>query len=125
MDPSKNNEHDGDVGTTLRAIREVRKIRYTDQEWDTIVERARSCSQPPARYVRAVSLGVVPRSSRAQASAAVVHELGRIGNTLAALRADVRSHRVHGDAGLGRSRQRDHLRGADVAARPRCATASA
>ncbi|MEW5918193.1 MAG: hypothetical protein AB1762_17455 [Gemmatimonadota bacterium] len=91
MDPSTNNEHDGDVAPTLRAIREVRKIRYTDQEWDTIVERARSCGQPPARYVRAVSLGVVPRSSRAQASAAVVHELGRIGNTLAALRADVRS----------------------------------
>jgi hypothetical protein len=89
--PSNKRERADDVAMTLRAIREVRKIRYTDEEWDTIVERAQACGQPPASYVRAVSLGAVPKNSRAQASAAVIHELGRIGNALAALRSEVRS----------------------------------
>lgn len=62
--------------------RQPRKIRYTDAEWSTIVERARAAGRPPARYVRETSLGVVPRAPRGRADAAVIHELGRIGITL-------------------------------------------
>lgn len=79
-----------DVGA--RSAREARKIRYTDAEWDTIVERARACGQPPASYVREISLGIVPKIGRAQANAPVVHELGRVGNALAALVAQERGN---------------------------------
>ena len=72
-------------------IRVARKIRYTDAEWDTIADRARACGQPPARYVRDVSLGVVPKVGRAQLSAPLVHELGRIGNALTTLAARERA----------------------------------
>lgn len=78
-------------GTGPGVIRVARKIRYTDAEWDTIVDRARACGQPPARYVRDVSLGLVPKIGRAQATAPLVHELGRIGNALAALAAQQRA----------------------------------
>jgi hypothetical protein len=77
--------------TSYRDTRQARKIRYTDAEWDAIVERARACGQPPARYVRDVSLGVVPKIGRAQANAPVVHELGRIGKALTALAAQERA----------------------------------
>jgi hypothetical protein len=78
-------------GTSNGVIRVARKIRYTEAEWDTIVDRARACGQPPARYVRDVSLGVVPKIGRAQLSAPLVHELGRIGNTLTTLAAQERA----------------------------------
>ena len=82
-------------GMNTGVIRVARKIRYTEAEWDTIVDRARACGQPPARYVRDVSLGVVPKIGRAQLSAPLVHELGRIGNTLSTLAAQ---ERATGDA---------------------------
>jgi hypothetical protein len=73
-------------------VRVARKIRYTDAEWDMIVDRARACGQPPARYVRDVSLGFVPKIGRAQLSAPLVHELGRIGNTLSMLATQERAN---------------------------------
>jgi hypothetical protein len=89
--PRKGN-HEDDSRRIARAIREVRKIRYSDAEWNAIVERAHACGQPPASYVRDVSLGVVPKSRRAQAAAGLVNELGRIGNTLVALRSQFGSN---------------------------------
>lgn len=67
------------------ARRSARKIRYTDAEWVAIVERARECRKAPARYVREVSLGAVPKARRSAANAALVRELGRIGNSIAGL----------------------------------------
>lgn len=69
----------------VHTTRQPRKIRYSDAEWDAIVQRAHACGQPPASYVRAVSLGAQPKAARSQANASVIHELGRIGNTLAVL----------------------------------------
>ena len=79
------------LGMNSGAVRVARKIRYTDSEWEVIVDRARACGQPPAKYVRDVSLGVVPKIGRAQLSAPLVHELGRIGNTLTAIAAQERA----------------------------------
>ena len=62
--------------------REPRKIRYTHAEWATVVRRARECGKPPARYVREVSLGAVPKAKRSVADAELIREIGRIGNTL-------------------------------------------
>ena len=62
--------------------RRPRKIRYRDAEWDLIVARARECRKPPARYVREVSLGVIPRARRNRIEEGIIHQLGRIGNNL-------------------------------------------
>jgi hypothetical protein len=62
--------------------RKARKIRYRESEWELIVARARECRTPPARYVREVSLGVVPRARRNRVEDRIIVELGRIGNNL-------------------------------------------
>lgn len=62
--------------------RKPRKIRYLESEWALIAARARECRRPPARYVREVSLGVVPRARRNRFEEGVIVELGRIGNNL-------------------------------------------
>ena len=67
--------------------RAVRKIRYSSSEWSTIAERARACGKPPARYVREVSLGVIPKSRSGQTDSALIRELGRIGTQLTRLRS--------------------------------------
>ena len=62
--------------------RRVRKIRYHDREWERIVARARECRMPPARYVREVSLGVLPKARRNRTEERLIVQLGRIGNNL-------------------------------------------
>jgi hypothetical protein len=64
------------------ARRQPRKIRFSAQEWAVIVDHARLCGRAPARYVRETALGAVPRSTRAQAAAPIIHELGRLGTQL-------------------------------------------
>ena len=76
-------------GRTLRR-RLPRKIRYTTAEWQAITQRARLCGKPPARYVREVSLGAAPRPRSGQASAELIHELGRVGMALTQLAATAR-----------------------------------
>jgi hypothetical protein len=71
--------------TDVRSVRRPHKVRYTEAEWATIVQRARACGRPPARYVRETSLGVVPQARPGRATADVIHELGRIGTALARL----------------------------------------
>ena len=68
-------------------IRQPRKIRFSDEEWAVIVDRARLCGRAPARYVRETALGAVPRATRTQATAPVIHQLGRLGNQLRQLAA--------------------------------------
>lgn len=63
-------------------MRQPRKIRFSGEEWAVIVDRARLCGRAPARYVRETALGAVPRGTRAQATAPIVHQLGRLGNQL-------------------------------------------
>ena len=64
------------------ARRQPRKIRFSDEEWAAIVDHARLCGRAPARYVRETALGAVPRSTRSQAIAPIIHELGRLGTQL-------------------------------------------
>lgn len=82
--------------------RKPRKIRYFDSEWGLIVARARECRKPPARYVREVSLGIVPRARRNRFEDRILVELGRIGNNLNQL-----ARVAHG---TGRLPARDELR---------------
>jgi hypothetical protein len=83
--------------------RNPRKIRYRESEWAQIVARARECRMPPARYVREVSLGVVPRARRNRTEDRIIVELGRIGNNLNQL-----ARRAHSK---GHPPTRDALRG--------------
>lgn len=69
----------------MAALRQAHKIRYTTDEWSIIVDRARQCGRPPARYAREVSLGATPRGQRHRENGDMIHELGRIGTTLARL----------------------------------------
>jgi mobilization protein NikA len=65
--------------------RQPHKIRYKAVEWAAIVEQARSCGRPPARYVRETSLGSAPKPRRGRQNDDVIHELGRIGASLSQL----------------------------------------
>ena len=71
-------------------IRRPRKIRYTDAEWSVIVERARACGRPPARYVRETSLGSALKPRQSQINASLIRDLGRIGVALQRLEATAR-----------------------------------
>lgn len=62
--------------------RHPRKIRFTPEEWATIVARAADCGTPPARYVREAALGETPRVRRPRANAELLRLLTRIGNNL-------------------------------------------
>lgn len=75
--------HHGNPGMSdITEKRKPRKIRYRESEWTRIVARARECRMPPARYVREVSLGVVPKARRNRVEDRIIVELGRIGNNL-------------------------------------------
>ena len=71
-------------------VRRPRKIRYTDAEWAVIVDRARACGRPPARYVRETSLGSALKPRPSQTNASLIRELGRIGIALQRLATTAR-----------------------------------
>lgn len=67
------------------AKRIARKIRFSPEEWERVRDRAIACGKAPARYVRDVALGSVPRPRSSVTNAPTVRELARIGNTLRTL----------------------------------------
>lgn len=71
----------------LSSLRQPRKIRYTAAEWAAIVAHARACGRPPARYVREISLGGVPKARPDRVNDEIIRELGRIGTVLTRLAA--------------------------------------
>lgn len=83
-----------------RQLRHPRKIRYSDSEWALIAERAQICRRPPARYVREVSLGIAPRARHNPALDGFIHELGRVGTSLAEVARHARTsgHGSYADA---------------------------
>jgi hypothetical protein len=74
--------HWGKQEGPISDLRQPRKIRYTRLEWAAIVDRARACGRPPARYVREASLGTAPRARRGYENDQLIRELGRIGTVL-------------------------------------------
>ncbi len=54
-------------------------MRFHDDEWQQLLERARACGVQRGRYVRESALGVVPRGLGDQQ---LLHQLARIGNNL-------------------------------------------
>ena len=86
------------VGTGQSRRREPRKIRYSDAEWAIIAGRARECGRAPARYVREVSLGAVPKARRSHANAELVRELGRVANVLTQVAGTLRESAAGAEA---------------------------
>ena len=83
-------------GSTARgAPREKRTVpsmvRFTPGEWRAVEERARVCGRAPAVYIREAAIGAVPKARRVPEHADLIRELARLGNTLSALVAAVRS----------------------------------
>ena len=71
-----------------------RLIRFTDEELALLRERARATSRPLARYVRETALGVVPQAPRDIVDAALLRQLGRVGNDLNQLAREARAVRA-------------------------------
>lgn len=71
--------------------RAVRKIRFSGAEWALVEERARACGRAPARYVRDVALGAVPKVSRTRANAPIIRELGALAAALQRVRQGLSS----------------------------------
>lgn len=57
-------------------------IRFRPEELAAVMERARACGTPVAKYIREVAIGVTPRARRTQANAELIQHLARIGNNL-------------------------------------------
>lgn len=88
------------VRSAPRQLRHPRKIRYTDSEWSLLIERARTCGRPPARYVREISLGIAPKARNNPALDDFIHELGRLGTSLSEVAGSARTsgHSTHAEA---------------------------
>lgn len=103
-------------------------MRFTPDEFAVVVARARTCGRAPARFIREVALGAVPRERRSAANAELLRQLARIGNNLNQLVARAHSGApLPGDAldqalaellsavrrlepdGLGRDRERARI----------------
>jgi hypothetical protein len=76
------------------------KIRFTAEEWATILRNAGDCGTPPARYVREVALGHTPRARRPQANAELLRLLLRAGNNLNQLAYVANSRGQVNEAGI-------------------------
>ncbi len=59
--------------------RQPRTVRFHDEEWQELLERARACGLQRGRYVRETSLGAVPRGL---GDKQLLHQLARLGNNL-------------------------------------------
>ncbi len=77
----------------------TRSVRFTCQEWETVLERAHHCGLPPATFMRQVVLGAIPRQRRQVRTAETVYQLARIGNNLNQLAKSHNSGQVidHGE----------------------------
>lgn len=73
-------QHPNDTGGTRRTEKSL--VRFTPEEFAVVVARARTCGRAPARFIREVALGAVPRERRSAINAELIRQLARIGNNL-------------------------------------------
>ena len=57
-------------------------IRFHPDELALITQRAQSCGQTPARFIRETALGAIPKARQHAATGALICELARIGKIL-------------------------------------------
>lgn len=68
----------------LRRERRTAKklVSFTPEELRAVAARAAECGRTPGRFIREVSIGVVPKARRNGAEQEIVRHLARIGNNL-------------------------------------------
>lgn len=57
-------------------------VSFTPEELQAVAARAAECGRTPGRFIREVSVGVVPKARRNGAEQEVIRQLARIGNNL-------------------------------------------
>jgi hypothetical protein len=69
-------------------------IRFTPEELQLVINRARSARRPVACYIRESSLGPAPRARRAGLSDAVIRTLCQIATRLSLLATEAKNQRL-------------------------------
>jgi mobilization protein NikA len=73
-------------------------IRFSPDELQLVLKRARSAGRPVACYIRESSLGPAPRARRAALSDAVIRTLGQLATRLSLLATQAKNqHLAHAD----------------------------
>jgi hypothetical protein len=69
-------------------------IRFSPDELELVINRARSAGRPVACYIRESSLGPAPRARRAGLSDAVIRTLGQLATRLSLLATEAKNHHL-------------------------------
>ena len=73
-------------------------IRFSPDELELVINRARSAARPVACYIRESSLGPAPRARRAGLSDAVIRTLSQLATRLSQLATEANNHHLaHAD----------------------------
>jgi len=66
--------------TDRRTRRKV--LLFSPAEWMLVEQRARECGRTPNAFIRACTIGAVPRTAQGSGNAPLVRQLARIGTLL-------------------------------------------
>ena len=69
-------------------------IRFTSEELQLVINRARSAGRPVACYIRESSLGPAPRTRRTTLSDAVIRTLGQLATRLSLLAVEAKNQHL-------------------------------
>ena len=69
-------------------------IRFSPDELDLVINRARSAGRPAACYIRESSLGPAPRARRAGLNDAVIRALSQLATRLSLLATEAKNHHL-------------------------------
>ena|ERR1035437_7861076 len=69
-------------------------IRFSPDELELVINRARSAARPVACYIRESSLGPAPRARRAGLSDAVIWTLSQLATRLSQLATEAKNHHL-------------------------------
>jgi hypothetical protein len=83
-----------DTGAPNSRRTSTKLIRFSPEELQLAVNRARTAGRPVACYIRESSLGPAPRARRAALSDAVIRTLGQVATRLSLLAAEAKDHRL-------------------------------
>jgi hypothetical protein len=93
VSPMRNPESKGKWATCERRT-STKLIRFSTDELELVINRARSAARPVACYIREASLGPAPRARRAGLSDAVIRTLSQIATRLSLLATEAKNHHL-------------------------------
>lgn len=93
ISPMRNPESKGKWATHERRT-STKLIRFSPDELELVINRARSASRPVACYIRESSLGPAPRARRAGLNDAVIRTLSQLATRLSLLATEAKNHHL-------------------------------